>query len=438
MRKRRQVPGRLPIGIDTPLLWLAGAAALAVAGGRFSRRAALRGAVAMGVVSAGSGLVARIGHRPLPARTAGAVAFVTGAGLELPLLAVPLGAAALVPIALAVRQGRHQLAPAAMAAAAGVSVALASRRVWPLAPREAAELTPSMTQVSQTPSPQGRGLSIVVNETAGPALSGHHADELRTELPEAEIIEVGEETDLATALEQAASSALAIGVAGGDGTINAGAAVAADHDKPLMAIPAGTLNHLARDLGLISLEGAVEAVRLGQTVAVDLGTIDGQIFLNTASFGSYVDLVDARERLESTIGKWPAVVVALGRVLRHAEPVDVELDGRRRSVWMAFIGNCRYQPSGFSPSWRPRLDDGQLDIRIVDGARPWSRARLGLALLTGTLGRCGVYEQWAAPELRVRSLEGPLRLARDGETFDGAPEFTVGKKGQLAVYVPYG
>ncbi len=239
-------------------------------------------------------------------------------------------------------------------------------------------------------------------------------------------------------MEQAASNALAIGVAGGDGSINAGATVAADHDKPLMAIPAGTLNHLARDLGLISLEGAVEAVRQGQTVAVDLAAIDGRTFLNTASFGSYVDLVDARERLESTIGKWPAVVVALWGVLRHAEPVDVELDGRRRSVWMAFIGNCRYQPNGFSPSWRPRLDDGQLDIRVVNGAHPWSRARLGLALLTGTLGRCRVYEQWAATELRVRSLEGPLRLARDGETFDGAPEFTVCKQGQLAVYVPYG
>ena len=60
------------------------------------------------------------------------------------------------------------------------------------------------------------------------------------------------------------------------------------------------------------------------------------------------------------------MVVALWGVLRHSQPVDLELDGERRKVWMIFIGNCRYEPSGFTPSWRERLDDGELDIRIID------------------------------------------------------------------------
>ena len=41
--------------------------------------------------------------------------------------------------------------------------------------------------------------------------------------------------------------------------------------------------------------------------------------MNTASFGSYVDLVDTRQRLEKRLGKWGAMVVALTRVLRHTE-----------------------------------------------------------------------------------------------------------------------
>ena len=102
-----------------------------------------------------------------------------------------------------------------------------------------------------------------------------------------------------------------------------------------------------------------------------------------------------------------------------------------------FIGNCRYHPSGFAPSWRERLDDGQLDIRIVDGSRRWSRARLFLSVMTGRLARCGAYEQRYARSMTVRSLEGHLRLARDGETFDGPEEFTVAKAGDpLLVYVP--
>ena len=104
---------------------------------------------------------------------------------------------------------------------------------------------------------------------------------------------------------------------------------------------------------------------------------------------------------------------------------------------MIFIGNCRYHPSGFAPSWRERLDDGQLDIRIVDGARPWSRARLLVSVLTGRLARCGAYEQRYVAKMHVKSLNGRLRLARDGETFDGPQEFTICKADDpLLVYVP--
>jgi undecaprenyl-diphosphatase len=129
--------------------------------------------------------------------------------------------------------------------------------------------------------------------------------------------------------------------------------------------------------------------------------------------------------------------VALFRVLRHASPVELEMDGRRRRVWMVFIGNCRYHPPGFAPSWRERLDDGQLDVRIVDGSRPWSRARLLLSVITGRLARCGAYEQRFVRSMHVKSLEGRLRLARDGETFDGPEELTICKAdAPLLVYVP--
>jgi undecaprenyl-diphosphatase len=206
---------------------------------------------------------------------------------------------------------------------------------------------------------------------------------------------------------------------------------------PLVVVPGGTLNHLARDLGLAGPEDAVAAVREGHLVAVDLGSIDGKPFLNTASFGSYSDLVDARERLERRIGKWPALIVALVTVLRRAQPLRVELDGQERSLWMIFIGNCTYHPHGFAPTWREHLDDGLLDVRLVDGDQPWGRTRLLLAVLTGRLGRSRVYEERTTDRLHVRSLDGPLRLARDGETFDGGDDIVVCKESEpVSIYVP--
>jgi undecaprenyl-diphosphatase len=279
---------------------------------------------------------------------------------------------------------------------------------------------------------------VLVNRDAGSSPDDGLVEMIRARLPDARVIEIEEGVDLEAALREAADGAHALGMAGGDGSLNAAAGVAYEHGLPLMAIPAGTLNHLARDLGLDSAEQAVEAVRRGDLIAMDVAEIDGRLFLNTASFGSYADLVDARERLERRIGKWPALFVALVQVLRDRQPTVVEIDGTREPLWMIFVGNCRYHPHGFAPTWRARLDDGKLDVRLVSAREPGSRARLLLAVLTGSLSRCRVYEERLVTELNVRMPSGGARLARDGETFDGSDEFAVRKRPtQLMVYVPH-
>jgi undecaprenyl-diphosphatase len=400
------------------------------------RRALLRGVVAGGLGTAATTL--RRGHDGELRVTAGGAGLVVGAGLELPAVGVALSATA-VALVIGRRPGRPPVSVPVLAAgtAAGAGAALLTTRVWPLASRTPAEIRSAHTPVSVEPGDDGEGLAVVVNLAAGSPVRQRCTRRLREALPTAEVLEVGEGFGLPAALERAVGGARALGVAGGDGSINAAAAVAHRSGKPLLVVPAGTLNHLARDLGLTSAEDAIRAFRQGHTVAVDLGTIDGHPFLNTASFGGYSALVDARERLEGRIGKWPALVVALFWILRRGSPVRVEIDGRRWTLWMIFVGNCRYHPAGFAPTWRERLDDGELDVRLVDASQPWARTRLLLAVLTGRLGRCPAYEAFSARELRVRALDGPLRLARDGETFDGSPEFTIAKEERpLAVFSP--
>lgn len=318
--------------------------------------------------------------------------------------------------------------------------ALAATRAawWKRHKRGPAEVRESR-QVQLDPNPTGSGIVLAINPSAGSA-DEDLAGELRKALPEAEIVELEDPGDLEKVLEAAATrpGTTAIGAAGGDGTISWTASIAAKHGLPVVAVPGGTLNHLTIDLGLCSVADAAAALAAGQAVEVDLPCIDGRPFLNTASFGSYAELVDAREALEDRIGKWPAMVVAAVRVLRHGTPIEVELDGEAHRLWMIFIGNCRYQPDGFAPSRRPRLDDGQLDIRIIDAGHPWSRTRLLLGLITGRLGHSAVYRQWAATTLCVRSTDGPLRLACDGETFDGGESIEVTKTGQrVTLFSPF-
>ena len=66
----------------------------------------------------------------------------------------------------------------------------------------------------------------------------------------------------------------AIGVAGGDGTVAAAAAVAGRRELPLVVVPTGTLNHFARDVGVYDLQEAVDAAGAGEAVAVDLALVE--------------------------------------------------------------------------------------------------------------------------------------------------------------------
>jgi undecaprenyl-diphosphatase len=328
----------------------------------------------------------------------------------------------------------------ALRIAAGAAIGVGTRFVWSVASKEPAAVAPHRTWRGLDPAPDGTGIGFVVNTGAGSGWAGSPdpASQLAEALPKADIVQPDDPSELPDELERLATSGVrALGIAGGDGSINTAAGVALKHHLPLVVVPAGTLNHLARDLGVETVADAIEAVQGGQAIEIDVARIAGRPFLNTASFGSYVALVDAREELEGDIGKWPALVVALVRVLRRGAPVEVRVDGERHRLWIVFVGNCRYEPEGMAPTWRERLDDGQLDVRVADASAPFARLRLVAAILTGRLGRSPVFRTWCTTSMHVESADGPLRLARDGETFDGPHAFDIVKNGdRLAVYTP--
>ncbi|HEV2809572.1 MAG TPA: diacylglycerol kinase family protein [Acidimicrobiales bacterium] len=418
--------------------WTASVLALAT-GGRFGRRAALRGsaaALATAGVTAAFGAVTGL-RRAVPSATAGSLAFAVGATLELPRAGVPLAAAAAAFLGPDLLSGRPRLG-SLVAAVGGAGVALGSRQLWPLAPHSPTDRRPAGARHHHQPAPHGAGLTMVVNPGAGSNVGAGPLQRLSEALPEARLVELEEGDDLTEALELAATEGQTLGVVGGDGSINAAASIAHGKGIPLFAVPGGTLNHFTHAVGIESVDDAVTALTAGEVVAVDLAQIDGRPFLNTASFGAYVELVDARERLEHRLGKWPAMIVALVQVLRRSRPMEVEIDGRERKLWMIFVGNCTYRPHGFAPSWRTRLDGGRLDVRLVDASTPRGRVRLIAAVLTGRLGRCRMYEESQVTQVRVRRLDGDRRLARDGETFDGSAEFAITKCTEpLLVYAPH-
>lgn len=452
---------RLSRAADHGLLWLAIAGAVAVSGPE-GRRAATRGMASLGVASAlVNGPAKWMFRRQRPTldlvppvrllsrqpgttsfpsgHSASAAAFAAGLALERPGWAVPVALLATGVAYSRVHTGVHYPADVLVGAGLGVGAAFAVRSTWPVRPTRAGAATADPVEAPALPD--GRGLVVVVNDDAraadGPALSAA----ITKLLPAAEVVVCDDASRLPAALDEAAGRAEVLGVAGGDGTVNRAAAVALRHGLPLAVLPAGTLDHFARDLGVDDVEQVAAAVRDGQAVEVTVGSAsrdgDDLYFLNTFSIGLYPELVRRRERRQRWLGKWPALALALAEVLGSAESVDVVVDGTPRKLWLLFGGNGRYHPDGFAPSWRERLDEDRVDVRLVNAASPLARTRLVAAVLSGRLGRCRVYEETLVESLTLRLPDGGWRLARDGEVND-APEEIVLRPAtrRLVVYRP--
>ena len=106
---------------------------------------------------------------------------------------------------------------------------------------------------------------------------------------------------------------------------------------------------------------------------------------------------------------------------------------------MLFIGNGRYQPHGFVPAWRPRLDDGILDLRLVQTGRPFAITRLVASVATARLGRSHLYTEVGSAGLDVHLPDGPTQLAWDGEITPGPADLRFDiERLALTVYRPPG
>jgi diacylglycerol kinase family enzyme/membrane-associated phospholipid phosphatase len=455
---------------DHSLLWAGVAGGLALTRQPRLRRAALRGALAVGAASPLANLVGKqtfrrrrplldltgpkvlyavSGGTPIPSsrvrwrlptspsfpsgHSASAAAFAVAVAMEAPVsVAVPVAGAAAGVAFSRIYTGAHYPGDVLAGLALGSVAALAVRVIWPTRPGPARAVWSMPAEAVPGASEDGAGVVMVLNKDAG---GGDVQGMLRAELPAAEIVEVDE--DLDKALREAADRATVLGVCGGDGTVNAGAEVAVERGLPLLALPGGTLNHFTRALGMETVRDAIEAYRSGGVLRVDVASAGGRPFLNTASFGAYTELVDLRTRLENRLGKWPALAVAAVKVLRHSEPVDVYVDGRRLRVWFAFVGNCRYGSHGVAPTWREHLSDGQLDIRLIGAKRHLGKWRAVAALLVGHLHLMPDYTTWRASSLRLAPGDGALRLARDGELGSIDGPITVDKRrAALAVFAP--
>jgi diacylglycerol kinase family enzyme len=159
----------------------------------------------------------------------------------------------------------------------------------------------------------------------------------------------------------------------------------------------------------------------GKTRAVDVGEVNGRVFLNNAGVGLYPAIVRLREKQQRRLGrsKWHAMLWAVHAVLRSHPFLDLTLtlddvEHHRRTPFV-FVGNNVYQMEGFTIGLRERVDAGTLSVYLAHRGGRLGLLLLALRALFGQLLSARDFEAAAVSELRIDSRHTRMLVATDGE-----------------------
>jgi diacylglycerol kinase family enzyme len=265
-------------------------------------------------------------------------------------------------------------------------------------------------RVHLAPAPAPRRPALLVNPRSGDgkaARAGLSAEAARRGI---EVVELAPGDDPGEIARRVADEgADAIGMAGGDGSQAAVAAVAASRGLPFVCVPAGTRNHFALDLGVDrrDVTGALDAFADGGERVVDIATVNGRTFVNNVSLGIYADAVSSDGYRRA---KLRTLLTTMAEWAREGPRLDLRWTGPGGHAHAAggaiLVSNNVYRLAhAVGSGTRPRMDEGRLGVVVAAG--PTERA-------TRLHRPQRPWREWGAAEFDV-DADHPVPAGIDGE-----------------------
>jgi YegS/Rv2252/BmrU family lipid kinase len=257
---------------------------------------------------------------------------------------------------------------------------------------------------------------------------------------EVETVAAADSLDAAKAIAAAVGRLDAIVMAGGDGTLNNALATLIEAGLPVGVLPMGTANDLARSLNLpLAPAPAAEVIVAGNVRRIDVGEVNGALFLNVAHIGLGAILAT---RLTGAMKRWLgpfAYGAAAARSLRLITPFRAELitpsERLALRTYNVTVGNGRYFGGSALVAEDAEIDDGVFHAFALATKNPLRLAMMLPKLLRGRVGDSSRVRTLIADKVEVRTVR-PLPIRADGMRIGETPALFRVRPGALAVFAP--
>ncbi|WGF88639.1 YegS/Rv2252/BmrU family lipid kinase [Marinivivus vitaminiproducens] len=249
------------------------------------------------------------------------------------------------------------------------------------------------------------------------------------------LTESWEDTEAALA-DAGAGASTRIVIGGGDGTLS-GVATRLPEGATLGILPLGTANDFAHacDLPVGDVEAALRIAVTADPIAVDLGAVDGKIFINMATGGAGAAVtVETPSDLKQRLGGFAYILSGIQR-LSDFEPIAARVTGDGLSwegrFYVVAVGNGRRAGGGMPLCPDAVIDDGLLDLTLIP---EFDFARLFGAIDEGD-DESGFVIRRKLSEVTIET-ETPLQVNFDGEPFEATRFAFTCRPGAVRVALP--
>ena len=217
---------------------------------------------------------------------------------------------------------------------------------------------------------------------------------------------------------------------GGDGTLSTAAGLLLGSDIAIGVLPLGTFNYFAYDLGMpLNVTKAVKALTNGVVRPIDVGEMNGHIFINKVSLGIHPHAIEKRKAYQArwSMNKRLATSYALLGAVWRSPPLHINLqNGQEKRLEVPFIilGNNQHEVASGKCLQRRSFDKGHLSVLYTQELRRLKLFKMCLRTFSGLqIATMPELERLWLKRVTIKSEQSKLKLSIDGEIIETEPPF---------------